>query len=322
MKKFYCLAGALLALSSLKAQTTVDFEDLTLPKVDTFYNGNDMVGTFQSAGVTFNTSYNATYDFWSGGFAYSNMRDDSTAGFANIFSAYPASGANGSEIYALNTEGDTLFFPTASDLMHIEITNTTYAYLSMKNGDAFGKKFGSPNDANGDPDGTQGKDYFYFTVYGHDIAGDIVDSLDIDLADFTSSDPNNHYILEDWKEVDLSTFKNIYYLTFRYSSSDVGDYGINTPKFFALDNLVYKESTSETVKEEIAQFNLFPNPAINKLTINGEKGIYAIYNLNGEEELRFENKGFTQLNVSMLQSGLYFVKNLYHAAKAKKLIIQ
>ena len=321
MKKFYCLAGALLALSSLKAQTTVDFEDLSLPKVDTFYNGNDLAGTFQSAGVTFNVNYDNTYDFWAGGFAYSNMRDDSTAGFTNLFSAYPAGGANGSEIYALNTEGDTLFFPSTTDLVSVEITNTTYAYLSMKNGDAFAKQFGSPNDANGNPDGTQGKDFFYVTVYSHDAAGDILDSLNINLADFTSSDPNDHYILDTWRTVDISALQEVEYLTFKYFSSDIGDFGINTPKFFALDNLVYKESTSEIGKEELAQFNLYPNPATNKLTFKGGKGIYAIYSLNGKEELRFESKGFTQLNISALESGVYFVKSINGSTQAKKLII-
>lgn len=322
MKKFYFLAGTLLAFSSLQAQTTVNFEDLTLPKVDTFYNGSDFAGEFISAGVTFNVNFDATYNFWAGGFAYSNMRNDTTPGFSNLYSAYPASGSNGSDIYGVNTDGDTLFFPSPSDLISAEFANTTYAYLSMKNGDAFGKVFGSPNDANGDPDGTNGEDFFYITIYGHNATGTIVDSLNFDFADFTSSNSADHYILDIWKEKDLSELKNISYLTFNYFSSDIGSGGMNTPKFFALDNLIYKATTVGLSNEELASFNVYPNPASTSININGEKGFYSIYNINGEELLKFNNNGTTKLDISGLNSGLYFIKNLDTPSIARKLIIK
>lgn len=322
MKKVYLLAGVILAFSSLQAQTTVDFEDLTLPKVDTFYNGSDNAGTFTSKGVAFNVNYDDTYGMWLGGFAYSNMRDDSTADFSNNYSAYPAIGTDSSEIYALNTSGDTLFFPSPSDLVSVELTNTTYVYLSMKNGDAYGKQFGSPNDANGDPDGTQGKDYFFIRIYSHFSNGELLDSLDFYLADFTSNNATEHYIVDTWKEVDLSAMKIVSYLTFKYFSSDNGTYGINTPTFFALDNLVFNESTTSLSTEKLAAFKVFPNPANSHITINGGQGIYAIYNINSEELLKLNNNGSTNLDISGLQSGLYFVRNINHPSITQKLIIQ
>ena len=58
MKRFYILASALLATSGLKAQfTTVDFEDLTLSAVDTFYNGADGAGQFTSKSVVFGNTF-------------------------------------------------------------------------------------------------------------------------------------------------------------------------------------------------------------------------------------------------------------------------
>ena len=322
MKKFYFLAGALLAISSLKAQTTVDFEDLTLPKVDTFYNGSDYAGTFLSEGVTFNVNFNDEYDFWAGGFAYSNMRNDSTGDYTNLYSAFPASGANGSDNYAVNTDGDTLFFPSASDLVSVELTNTTFANLSMKNGDAFAKVFGSPNDAHGDPDGTDGKDFFYIKIYGHNANDSIIDSLNFHFADFTSSNSADHYILDTWKELDLTGLKNISYLTFKYFSSDVGTSGMNTPKFFALDNLVYKTSTLGIATEELATFNVYPNPANNFVNISGEQGVYAVYNINGAELLRFNNNGATKLDISTLNPGLYFIKSIDFPSITQKLIVK
>ncbi len=90
MKKFYILASALLAATSLKAQfTTVDFEDLTLPAVDTFYNGADGAQQFTSNDAVFGNSFEdfGNYIVWSG-FAYSNMTDNTTAGFGNQYSSF------------------------------------------------------------------------------------------------------------------------------------------------------------------------------------------------------------------------------------------
>lgn len=323
MKKFYLLAGGLLALSSLNAQLTVDFEDVTLPKVDTFYNGSDNANSFVSENVTFNVDYDATNDFWAGGFAYSNMRNDSTSGFSNLYSAYPATGANGSDNYGLNTDGDTLFFPNPSNLTSIEITNTTYAYLSMRDGDAFAKEFGSPNDADGNPDGTNGEDYFYITIYGHDATNNISDSVNIYLADFTSTDTTDHYILDTWKETNLSNLEAVNYLTFKYFSSDVGAFGINTPKFFALDNLIYEESpTNNLSSEETTSFKVFPNPAKSFVKIKGLKGDFTIYSMKGMALKSFTTKETTPIDVSDLKSGVYFIKPTHQPSPTKKLIIQ
>src|SRR5690554_5220575 len=144
MKKIYFLASALLAVTTLKAQTTVDFEDLTLP-TESFYNGDDEAGGFVTGGVTFGNDYNTSWSSWSG-FAYSNVTDNTTAGFGNQYSAIPGSGANNSEIYAINTNSDTLRFSGPHiNLLSVDLTNTTYTYLSMRDGDAFGKQFGSPD---------------------------------------------------------------------------------------------------------------------------------------------------------------------------------
>src|SRR5690554_4848701 len=138
MKKFFFLASALLAVTTLKAQTTVDFEDLTLSP-ESFYNGADEAGKFISGGVTFGNSYNTEWSSWSG-FAYSNITDNTTPGFGNQYSAYPGSGAENSTTYAIYTNGDTLNFPgTSANLISVELTNTTYAYFSMKDDDAFAK---------------------------------------------------------------------------------------------------------------------------------------------------------------------------------------
>lgn len=310
MKKFYFLAGALLTALTIQAQEiTVDFEDLEL-ETDSYYNGADEAGSFTSNGAIFSVDYNAEWGV-SSGFSYSNMRNDTIGDFTNQYSAITAIGAGESENYAVYTPTGEITFETEVDVMSAEFTNTTYAYFSMLEGDGFGKKFGE----NGD------EDYFYFNIYG--INGeDTIGVVKFDLADFTSEDEEDHYILKEWKEADLSVFEGITKLTFEFFSSDVGEWGVNTPMYFALDNIVYAESTSGIKEEVIASFELFPNPASVQATVKGDNGNYSILDINGKEVMNFEVVGEKTIDVSFLNSGVYFVKNTSSNAKVEKLVIQ
>ncbi|MEX1191367.1 MAG: DUF4465 domain-containing protein [Brumimicrobium sp.] len=309
MKKFYILASALLAVTTTKAQfTTVDFEDLTLPAVDTFYNGADGAEQFTSNGVVFGNSFEdfGTYVVWSG-FSYSNMTDNTTAGTNNQYSSFAGNGANNSENYALYNSGDTLYLPSPSDFGNVSIVNTTYAGISMRDGDQFGKQFGSPNDANGDPDGTNGEDYFYITVYGWDDNDELVDSTEIYLADHQSADANDHYILDEWTDFDLADLNGSNYLTFGFTSSDVGDFGINTPKYFALDNLEYKTSTVG-IQEASMDISVYPNPASKNVHIESEKGTLRLMDLKGRTLNEREHFGSSLIQVGYLPSGIYLIQ--------------
>ena len=323
MKKFYFLASALLAVTTLKAQTTVDFEDLTLPTAESFYNGSDEAGQFTSGSVVFGNNFDTQYSSW-GGFAYSNTTDNTTAGYTNQYSAYPGIGADNSEKYAVyyyGMSGDTLFLPgTHADLASVEITNTTYAYLSMRDGDDVAKEFGSINNAAGDPDGTEGKDYFFVRIKGHDANGELTDSVDFYLADFR--DAANQYIIDEWTTLDLSSLQDVNYLTFKFYSSDIGSFGINTPTYFAMDNFIYTNTTG-VAQEETTSFAMYPNPANHQLNIQGDAGAYAIFNVNGEKVMDFQHTDLTTVDVSELGVGIYFVKNTSGSSvNTRKLIIQ
>src|SRR5690554_5514139 len=322
MKKFYFLASALLAVTTLKAQTTVDFEDLTLPSAESYYNGSDEAGEFTSGGVTFGNAYNTDWGSWSG-FSYSNITDNTTAGFANQYSAIPGVGVNSSENYAVYTNGDTLYLPgTHADLISVQLSNTTYAYFSMKDGDQFAKQFGSPNGADESPDGTEGEDFFFVRIYGHDGSDALVDSVDFYLADYRFADDTEDYIVDTWTNVDLSTLTGVSYLTFDFHSSDVGDWGINTPQYFAMDDFIYKNTTG-VAQQELTSFEMYPNPANHQLNIQGDAGTYVVFNINGEKIIEFQHTDFTIVDVSRLNSGIYFVKNTDSSSvNTRKLIIQ
>ena len=120
------------------------------------------------------------------------------------------------------------------------ITNTTYAALSMLNGDSFAKKFGGAS--GNDPD------WFLLTITGKNASGGTTGTVDFYLADYQFENNANDYIVDDWTFVDLTALGDIVKsLEFALSSSDVGQWGMNTPASFAMDSLTVVPEPSTLV---------------------------------------------------------------------------
>ena len=232
MKRFYLMIVAMFFLMAPVVNASVStFDDLTLAS-ESYWNGSDGSGGFTSGDAYFINNYNSTYGSWDG-FAYSNTTDATTAGYANQYSAITGGGYNSSN-YGVSYMGysnpPTISFTSAGIVTGMYVTNTTYAYLSMQNGDAFAKKFGG---STGDD-----ADWFMLSVTGIDTAGATTSPIDFPLADFRFADNSLDYIIDEWTWLDLSGFGNdIIGLQFALSSSDVGAWGMNTPAYFALDDV-------------------------------------------------------------------------------------
>jgi len=268
----FSLISAAIAASS--HAETVTFEDLTVPNngywqgpasngvdqevYDENYGYSSVIctGTFTSGGVQFVNRYNKSWGSW-GGFGYSNMTDTTTMGSSNQYSAVPGSGCAKSPNYAIacgyldNFDPSNLsqlqtlpylVLPTGANIQSISATNTTYAALSMKNGDSFAKQFGYTYKFIGGVKtliSSNDPDWFKLTIYGSDASGKpLPNSVDFYLADYRGSAASD-YIVDTWKEVDLSSLSSAQCLYFNLSSSDVGASGMNTPSYFALDNVRY-----------------------------------------------------------------------------------
>lgn len=223
-----------IALTAAKA-ATVTFETVPLGSPNGpagVWNGQAGTGGLGVEGAAFNnsyTNYGSGFYGWSG-FSFSNHTDNTTAGNGNQFSAYPAIGAGGSSQYAIGYSGAIINIGltdlTGKGAM---ITNTTYAALSMLNGDSFAKAFG----------GTSGddSDYFKLTISGFNNGIATGTPVDFYLADFRFTDNSQDYIVNQWTYVDFSSLGTVNEIRFGFESSDVGMFGINTPTYFALDNL-------------------------------------------------------------------------------------
>lgn len=225
---------------------TITFEDKTLPGPNTAYYGQDSAGGFTSGGASFNNQYT---DFGGGffgwdGFAYSNVVNTTTAGFTNQFAAYhlPGGGGDASANYGVsfnfNYAGPNvvpafgrLTLPSGSSPLSIRLTNTTYTALSMLNGDGFAKQFGGAS--GNDPD------FLLLVIQGRDGANALTGTVPFYLADYRFGNNAQDYVINQWTTVDLSALpSSTTALTFELTSTDIGTFGMNTPSYFALDNLM------------------------------------------------------------------------------------
>lgn len=222
--------------SVLDAQTLVDFEDVGAPlSSESFYNGSDGAGGFVSGTLGFNNTFTSSEfgDSWFG-WSYSNTTDTSTPGFMNQYSAVFGSGDSGSATYGVafngfEGSGPEIQSTDGRTIQSLSITNTTYAALSMRDGDSFAKKFGG--DRGDDPD------FYKIDILSLDGNGDEIGSVEFFLADYRFSDNDQDYIVDTWTAVDISELSATR-LGFRFSGSDVGQFGLNTPAYFAVDNIV------------------------------------------------------------------------------------
>jgi hypothetical protein len=237
MKKnyiFFVLFVLLVGVNPLKAQLVANFDDLLLD-VESYWNGSDGSGQFVSGPLTFENSYNADYSSWSG-FAYSNVTDNTTPGYINQYSSYAGIGALQSENYAVSyVFGSSKLKLTNNASMHgMYVSNASYAALAIKDGDTYSKKFGGEtgNDS----------DWFKLIVTGWTNADENKGTVEFYLADYRFDDNSQDYIVNDWQWVDLSELNNVDYLTFELASTDNGDWGMNTPAYFCVDNVtIFKQ---------------------------------------------------------------------------------
>jgi hypothetical protein len=237
---------AVLAFASPKLHAEIiGFEGKSLysqGSANRYYNGDLGDNTtnsqgWQSGSAHFSNSFTfdsqLNFSYWSG-FAYSRVTAGNVPGYENQYAARPGIGSEGSEHYAViynAAVGDAVItFGAEVQLSTVDLTNTAYNYFSMRDGDAFAKKFGgtSGNDA----------DFFKLELQGF-RGGNLTNKFDFYLADFRAANAADDYIVENWTRVNLASLGTVDSLKFALTSSDVGQFGMNTPAYFAMDRLEF-----------------------------------------------------------------------------------
>ncbi len=109
----------------------------------------------------------------------------------------------------------------------VKICNTTYAYYAMTRGNDYCRKF------------TKG-DYLKLTAHGVSAAGG-EKTLDFYLARCEGEEED--WYVTSWTNWDLSPLGEVMAVYFTMESSDVGQFGINTPCYFGMDGLEVSSKT-------------------------------------------------------------------------------
>ncbi len=325
MKKFYFFCAAfMLGSGLLNAQVALntddvvsDFENLVL-EPGSYWNGSDLSGHFVSGLGLFPNDYDPEWMAWNR-WAYSNMADDTTAGWGNQYSAITAGGydpeGSGGSNFALaylktdyaTGQLENIALKFTDSIPHLVrgfyVTNATYPALSMQHGDDYSKKFGG---ATGDD-----PDYFRLMVWG--MSGGVsTDTVEHYLADYRFADNGLDYILRSWEWVGLEGLGEVDSLMFSLESTDVGMFGMNTPSFFCVVNLtVVPDDTGIDDRWDEIAVQIYPNPSGGLFRVEtGRGGMAAIRVADMYGNIVYLDEHFVtgaMLDLSALAPGSYLL---------------
>lgn len=321
MRKFSLLFSATLTfLANLSwAQTVATFESPALPYADTFYTNFTASGTdvgFNSGLAHFPCVYDTSFGgFWEQGFTYSNMTDSVTSGFSNQYSAKTAAAHSGTQYvtaYCYNPatfENNVRIRLIDTAMGHpvkgFYVTNSTYAYNSMRDGDMFARKF-----HNGD--------WFKLYVKGWYGGSLKADSVGVYLANFLHPDSNDNYILRTWEWVNLEPLGKVDSLQLYLVSTDNGAFGMNTPAYFCMDDFTTYESydtttpTTHVYHTDLPSLKLYPVPATQMLNVDiagTTPTEILIIDMQGKIVKHVDSaKSHNELDITNLVQGNYILK--------------
>jgi hypothetical protein len=304
---FISLLCSFLSIHSF-SQTTINFEELTLPNESWWVGAGGTENGFLSNNAFFPTYYDSAFGgYWGNGFAYSNMTDSVTSGFLNMYSSKAGSGHLSSVKYAINY-ADGYFLPGPSisqfnfEMQEAYLSNNTYAFNSMRDGDDYAKKFGGVS--GNDPD------FFSVTFDGFLNGQSVGTPVVFYLADFRFEDNTLDYLVRDWTRVDLTALGTVDSVVFHFESSDIGEFGINTPLYFCIDDLKMNAVPNSLIDVDASNFSIFPNPASDFIQFKSPQNAISqidLYTLTGQF-IRSYSNAKDPIMIRDLPMGMYLIK--------------
>ncbi len=246
---YFALDGLTVSTTAPKKVATFENEagGVNVAKADTCWQGADVPvagwNNWKSGDYTFQT-YSDGSGYYYAAFTVTNETANTSTGYLEPYRSAKGGAYEGENFAVWNMNyygGDTVSFD-AQVVPGFFVCNTAYAVTSMLNGDSFAKKFGKD-------------DWFLLTITGlkDGVAGE---SVEFYLA------KDGKYVA-DWTYVDLSALGEIDGVVFSMSSSDNGDYGMNTPAYFCIDDFgaVMPEGYEEPARAEFDDETAIENVA-------------------------------------------------------------
>lgn len=214
-------------------QAVATFDDLYLAS-ESYWQGFDdeELSVFYSGSYSFSNMYYPSLYTW-GGFSYSNVTNTNfnPAEFlTQQFRSVTGEGVEGSKNFAvLYTMGSRTEVKVENNPVHGEIipgvflTNAAYTMSSIKKGDSF----------TGDP--FKKGDWAKVTFKGTKADG-TTSSLDYYFADYRSENEAEHYAIDTWRWVDLSSLGQVVKVGITIDASRKDAYGLTLPAYICMDN--------------------------------------------------------------------------------------
>jgi hypothetical protein len=289
------------------SQVLAGFENFGLHPGEHLNNAAPEKG-FLSGSISLPNFYDVDFNFWSG-WAISADTNRTTPGFLNQYSSIAGRGAQGTTAYAVGYIFDPIIIrlqPHAigKPMIGMYVNNSTYTYLSVRDGDSFAKKFGG--ETGNDPD------FLMLTIKKYSGGAIDDDSINFYLADYRFPQSQKDYIISAWSYIDLTNLGEVDSLLIRMTSSDVGVFGMNTPAYVCIDqvstdNLLSASSIDARGKEIV----IGPNPARDVLNLDIPiHGTFAISSMQGVVVwTRTLDRGQHSIAVSDWPSGIYFLSH-------------
>jgi hypothetical protein len=110
--------------------------------------------------------------------------------------------------------------------------------------------------------------------------------------------------------VDLSFIQvPVFSLSFELESTDVGEWGMNTPAYFAMDNLEVYNTVGQG-ELSTSRMSVYPNPMIDVVHVSGNQGTIQLIDVSGNIIQTMNHMDHSVLNVSSLNTGIYFLRLL------------
>lgn len=217
-------------------------------------------------GYTYDADYNMVwgYSFFNGGFAVSNWHDMKDDTYMNQLSVYNESSPSGGNfltafssgsipdisnktysdfagcphIYITDAKGMFVKNPGKEEALSGEdeeaffesvyINNTTYNFMVMKNGNPYANALNQEN---------EGWFKVQFIAFDDNEPNEKpLGYTEAYLANFKKDQADGYLgIIDEWIKVDLSSLPECSVLVINFVGSDMGEYGLNTPTYCALD---------------------------------------------------------------------------------------
>lgn len=275
----FCIVALLLADSiAISAQEIkmAGFEEKKL-SAESSWSGDEEwtekdTYTWKSGSYDFEIFVWTEFDFWSG-FAISNESSTEATDYKGQFRSSVGKAYEGENYAVCYPQGQYIRMTTPAETGEVVsgfyITSTAWTKYAILNGDGMSSDGGKPF-AKGD--------WLKITVKGY-LKEEQVSSLDYYLADYRSENEKDHYIVDSWQWLDLTSLGNIDAVTFVMDGSKRNDYGVTTPIYFCLDNFngeqAVKALPTKTVALNCAEISI-PMTDMFDIENDGSTVTYAI----------------------------------------------